>query len=123
MHYTKPMIDQVFQIRKAVPDHLRAQIKLANPHLLDILADLYRELHDKLLRELIQQLMSMAGPSWVSLLENPAPVSRPPHQQIYRGQIRQQAEAPLPPNTTTKPTTTPGHKEKTVIYRGQVVHP
>jgi hypothetical protein len=128
MQYTKPMIDQVFQIRKAVPDHLRSQIKLANPHLLNMLAELYRDLHDKLLRELITQLMSMAGPSWLSLLENPAPVPRPPHhQQMYRGQIRQQAETLTPdiaaPDTAGKPATTPGNKEKIIIYRGQVVHP
>ena len=120
MQYTKPMIDQVFQIRKAVPDHLRAQIKLANPHLLDILADLYRELHDKLLRDHIKQLMSMAGPTWLSQLENPAVVSRPhDNQQIYRGQARQQDE-PKTANTSDKSATAP--KEKTIIYRGQVIH-
>lgn len=122
MQYTKPMIDQVFQIRKTVPDHLRAQIKLANPQLLDILADLYRDLHDKLLREHIKKLMSMAGPSWLSQLENPTLLSRPHHnQQVYRGQVRQQEETPkAEANIPSKPTVAP--KEKIVIYRGQVVH-
>jgi hypothetical protein len=122
MQYTKPMIDQVFLIRKAVPDQLRAQIKLANPQLLEMLADLHRELHDKLLRELIKQLMSMAGPLWLSQLENSAPVSRPHHQQIYRGQVCHSAEIP-PSGTTDKPATTPTHKEKNVIYRGQLIQP
>ena len=122
MQYTKPMIDQVFQIRKTVPDHLRAQIKLANPQLLDILADLYRNLHDKLLREHIKKLMSMAGPSWLSQLENPESTPRPPqNQQVYRGQVRQQQDTPkAETDTPNKPTTTV--KEKTVIYRGQVIH-
>lgn len=118
MQYTKPMIDQVFQIRKAAPDHLRAQIKLANPNLLDVLADIYRGLQDKLLRELIQQLMSMAGPSWLSLLENPPPESRPNHsQQIYRGQVRADAAG-----VVAKSPVRQDGREKTVIYRGQVVH-
>jgi hypothetical protein len=117
MQYTKPMIDQVFQIRKAAPDHLRAQIKLANPELLDVLADIYRSLQDKLLRELIQQLMSMAGPAWLALLESPAPESRPNHsQQIYRGQVRPAAQVPA-----AKIAAAPTH-HKHVIYRGQLVH-
>jgi hypothetical protein len=117
MQYTKPMIDQVLQIRKAAPDHLRAQIKLANPELLDVLANIYRSLQDKLLRELIQQLMSMAGPAWLALLENPAPESRPNHsQQIYRGQVRPAAQVPVSDTAVT-----PTHHNH-MIYRGQLVH-
>lgn len=122
MQYTKPMIDQVFQIRKAAPDHLRAQIKLANPNLLDVLADAYRELHDGILRDLIQQLMSMAGPSGLSLLENPAAESRSNHnQQFYRGQPRTaEPNTTNAPSKSTPPSNTPG---KNIIYRGRIVQP
>lgn len=114
MQYTKPMIDHVFQIRKAVPDHMRGHIKLANPELPNTLAIIYREMHDKLLRERIQQFMTMAGPSWLSLLEKPANQAAPDQvQQVYRGHSRHSPE-----NT---PLTSTGAKEKMVIYRGRVV--
>jgi len=122
MQYTKPMIDQVFQIRKAAPDHLRAQIKLADPDLLDVLASIYREFHDKMLRELIKQLMLMAGPNWLSLLDGAEPESRPNHnQQVYRGQIRAAARVE-PTHAGTEMQSQTGVKHRSVIYRGQVVH-
>lgn len=124
MQYTKPMIDQVFQIRKVAPDHIRAQIKLANPNLLDYMAEIYWQFHDKSLRELIQQLMSMAGPPWLTLLEE-NPQTRPNHsQQVYRGRVRPEAlqfQAPPVKTPTSAKALTHTQKEKIVIYRGQVV--
>ncbi len=111
MLYTKPMIDQVFQIRKVAPDHIRAQIKLADPRLLDFMVELYWQFDEKALRDHIRLLMSLAGPTWVALLqENPALSSQ--NRRVYRG--REAAPDPRNPDT-------PQIKEKAVIYRGQVV--
>lgn len=114
MQYTKPMIDHVFMIRKIVPEAIRAQIKLTNPNLLDLMVDVYREIQDALLRDLIRQLMSMAGPAWLTLLNDHNSDPRPnSSQQVYRGQT-------LPP-PALPPTATVSSKGKTVIYRGQTV--
>jgi len=114
MQYTKPMIDHVFLIRKIVPDTIRPQIKLTNPDLLDVMAGMYREIQDALLRDLIRQLMSMAGPAWLTLLDAHSREPAANHsQQVYRGQI-------LPP--TAQPTIAAATvKEKTIIYRGRPV--
>jgi hypothetical protein len=118
MQYTKPMIDHVFMIRKIVPDTLRTQIKLANPNLLDVMADVYREIQDALLRDLIRQLMSMAGPSWLSLLEDHIREPSANHsQQVYRGHALPQEQV-----DDTKPQKIrAATREKTVIYRGQTL--
>jgi hypothetical protein len=113
MQYTKSMIDQIFLIRKIAPTPARTQVKLTNPELLDLLANLYQEVEDLLLRDLIRQLMTMAGPAWITRLQGHHDNS---HQQIYRGHTL----------TTTTSTPTPAKtaaaaKEKTVIYRGQIV--
>lgn len=119
MLYTKPMIDQVFQIRKAAPDHIRAQIKLANPDLLDLLASVYWQLHDNLLRDLIKQLMSMAGPSWLSLLQEENSLARSNNsQQVYRGRLIHQEEK----SGAASSTAAGGDKPKAVIYRGQKMY-
>lgn len=109
MQYTKSMIDQVFLIRKIVPTPARTQVKLTNPQLLDLLADLYLEVEDLLLRDLIHQLMTMAGPAWITRLQS-AQEERNHHQHVYRGHTV---------DATTPPPSAP--KEKTVIYRGHIV--
>lgn len=121
MQYTKPMIDHVFLIRKIVPDPLRPQIKLTNPQLLDVMAQVYRDFQDVLLRDLIRQLMSMAGPAWLSLLEEPNREPPPNHsQQMYRGRLLPQAQHDQPPTTQqTKQQTNGSSKGKTLIYRGR----
>lgn len=114
MQYTKPMIDHVFMIRKIVPDTIRAQIKLTNPNLLDVMADVYREIQDALLRDLIRQLMSMAGPAWLTLLNDHHSDAHPnSSQQVYRGHVLPPAALPKAVSATAK--------GKTVIYRGQTV--
>lgn len=114
MQYTKPMIDHVFLIRKIVPVTVRAQIKLTNPDLLDVMAVMYREIQDALLRDLIHQLMSMAGPSWLSLLEDHRGEPAANHsQQVYRGQIL--------PSTAPSTIGAAKAKEKTIIYRGHTL--
>lgn len=124
MQYTKSMIDQVFLIRKIVPAPARAHVKLTNPALLDLLVDLYREVEDLLLRDLIRQLMSMAGPAWITRLQTNYEVQESskkeehqPHQQVYRGHTIA-AATPSIPSVTQTPAAV---REKTVIYRGHTV--
>lgn len=111
MQYTKSMIDQIFLIRKIVPHSARAQIKLTNPDLLDLLVNVYREVEDLLLRDLIRQLMATAGPTWITRLQ-PSQGEHDHQHQVYRGRA-----------LTTVPSSTspPAAKEKTVIYRGHTV--
>jgi hypothetical protein len=113
MQYTKSMIDHIFLIRKIVPTPTRAQVKLTNPELLDLLANLYQEVEDLLLRDLIRQLMAMAGPAWITRLQGH---HENPHQQVYRGHaLTTAAPTPMPAKTAA------AAKEKTVIYRGHTV--
>jgi|GEM_PF-2054464 hypothetical protein len=119
MQYTKSMIDQIFLIRKIVPDRARAQVKLTNPDLLDLLLNVYREVEDLLLRDLIRQLMAMAGPAWISRLQSNQEQHKSPQDhshQMYRGCARITTPPPF-----AKTSTTAKAKEKTVIYRGHVV--
>lgn len=112
MHYTKPMIDLVLLIRKTAPSHIKPQIKLANPELLDKLVGIYPTIEERMLRALVFELMTMAGPKWVrelkqrtvathssdlkaskvpteqnNLPQNAAPATAKPRTRIYRGQV------------------------------------
>lgn len=114
MQYTKSMIDHILQIRKIAPANIRPQIKLANPDLLDELAKMYVDIQDIVIKDLIEQLMAMAGPAWQALLNNH---SAPPvnyQQKTYRGnQTKSTPPGPLDSNSK---------RTSKVIYRGHVIH-
>lgn len=86
MHYTKPMIELVFEIRRRVNAQMKPGIKLANPDLLVELGEIHRSSKDTILRTLIKELLTIAGEEWLSLLQ--APQSRGKTRvKVYRGQI------------------------------------
>lgn len=69
MQYTKPMIDLVLHIRKIAPPPLKATIKLADPDLMDHLAQHYHRLDSPELRSAITALMALAGGTWPTRLQ------------------------------------------------------
>lgn len=105
MQYTKPMIDLVFQIRKTAPAHIKPLIKLADPDLLDRLAQEYPKLNEPELRHRIAQLMTLAGPAWLALIEGDDTL------EVVTGKSRSQSG----PNTNKS-------HGKTKVYRGRNVY-
>lgn len=109
MQYTKPMIDLVFQIRKAVPNEIKPQIKLSNPELLGLLLSAYPSFEDQTLRILVAKLMEMAGSAWPLSEADRADAPA----KIYRGQT---IAVDVHPNGLAH-----SGKKKTLIYRGRRV--
>lgn len=97
MHFTKPMIELVFEIRRRVDAQMKPGIKLANPDLLVELADVYHNCKDTILRTLIKELLTIAGDQWLSLLQNGGEAPGKMRVKIYRGQVSLEA-APAPPD-------------------------
>ena len=116
MMYTKSMIEHIFLIRKVAPSHIRVNIKLANPDLLDYLAQTYIELQDAKLKSLIERLLGMAGPAWLALINGVTNGPSRENQHIYRGR-NLDTSAPSPSQNSKSPHV---HKQ-TRIYRGQVI--
>jgi hypothetical protein len=127
MQYSKPMIDLVYEIRRRVDGELKPGIKLANPDMLQELADLYHRCKDTITRLLIKELLTLAGEVWLAQIDTqikkvsaPGPAKKV--SKIYRGHINL-TDAPTqptaPPATTTKLPDTP--KKQVRIYRGQVI--
>ena len=92
MQYTKPMIDLVYEIRRRVDSDMKPGVKMANPELLQELADYHHHTKDTITKTLIKELLFLAGDRWQQLLE-PIKVETPkapdiPKQvvKIYRGQ-------------------------------------
>lgn len=115
MMYTRSMIEHVQQIRKMLPIDMRPHVRLANPDLLDQLSDLYWELQDKLIKEKIEKLMSLAGPAWLDLLHNRQQSSE--HTRCtYRG-----VALPDTPARTAKTASSENAGKRKLMYRGQPV--
>lgn len=110
MQYNKAMIDLVFQIRRAAPEDIRSQIKLSDPNLLTALPDAYPNFADSQLRNMVLQLLKLAGPSWEAEIQKR---ERPESGRMYRGQATELIQQKLPRPTTSRP--------KTIIYRGRVI--
>lgn len=92
MQYTKPMIDLVYEIRRRVDSNMKPSVKMANPEMLQELADYYQRTKDTITKTLIKELLFMAGDQWQQLLE-PAKtdVDKTPDipkqvVKVYRGQ-------------------------------------
>lgn len=112
MLYSKPMIDLVMEVRRRAPSPMKPGIKLANPEVLNELADYYPHCKDTITRTLIKELMQLAGDRWqqrLSTAETPKPKTQ---LKVYRGQTSLK-EAPGPEKS---PHTAPQR-----MYRGQVV--
>lgn len=112
MQYTKPMIDLVLLIRKTAPTHIKSQIKLANPDLLEQLINIYPNLEGRGLRSLVVELMTLAGPDWVAELKARSRITTASARPTP-APLLQEGSAPLALSPHVKP--------RTKIYRGQVV--
>lgn len=107
MQYTKPMVDLVYEIRRRVDAELKPGVKMANPELLKELAEYHQQSKDTICKALIKELLFMAGPEWLALLE-PAASDLPPTPElprqvvkVYRGQTILE-EAPREPGAAGK---------------------
>jgi hypothetical protein len=99
MHYTKPMIELVFEIRRRANAHTKPGIKLANPNLLTELGEIYRSSKDTILRTLIKELLTVAGNEWLALQQEPVEPRKKSTVKVYRGKVSL---------TETPPATEPG---------------
>lgn len=114
MHYTKPMIELVFEIRRRADAGTKLGIKLAKPELLKELAAIYHSHQDPMLRTLIKGLMGQAGEEWVGRLQSAGKESGRTTVKIYRGQTSPE-KSPTPgdtANTASQTTSSPRY------YRG-----
>lgn len=100
------MIDLVFRIRKAAPPHLKPVIKLADPDLLDRLAQEYPKLTDRELRHNTLQLMALAGPAWLALIDRSFDIEA----------VRNDTGADMDDINTSKSTS------GSMVYRGQKLY-
>jgi hypothetical protein len=71
MQYNHSMTDIVFAIRARVTFSQKPAIKTSNPELLGDLAEIYHDTLDLTLRAQIEQLMTLAGATWLALLHTP----------------------------------------------------
>lgn len=117
MQYSKPMIDLVMEVRRRVPSAMKPGIKLANPEVLDELANYYPNSKDTVTRALIKELMQLAGEPWQRRLQVPESPAPHGHQlKVYRGRASLTEKPEIPQNRDT------GEKQRPVrMYRGQVV--
>lgn len=72
MQYNQSMTNLVFAIRARLSAAHKQTIKTSNPELLGDLAEIYQATLDIKLRAEIEELMSLAGPTWSALLQKPA---------------------------------------------------
>ncbi|MGQ9427500.1 hypothetical protein ACXYTJ_16565 [Gilvimarinus sp. F26214L] len=123
MHYSKAMIELVFEIRRRVKSELKPGIKLANPGLMDELAEVYHSSKDTILRTLIKELLNSAGEHWPQLLAE-IPHSTPPDfrsttVRVYRGQVSLEAAAGAGTTESTPASDNAANADKPVrYYRG-----
>jgi hypothetical protein len=73
MKYCQIMTDLVFDIRAHLSPADKQTIKKSNPELLEELAEIYSTTDNTLLRSLIEDLMALAGTTWLALLTPPLP--------------------------------------------------
>lgn len=114
MQYSKPMIDLVYEIRRRVDTGMKPSIKLANPEMLQELADYHHRCKDTVTRTLIKELLSLTGAPWLEQLNDPTDGAKIPPQvaKVYRGQV----------SLVNAPIADAAKPQKPVrIYRGQVV--
>src|SRR5690606_18353291 len=120
--YSKPMIDLVYEIRRRVDGELKPGIKLANPDMLQELAEFYHRCKDTVTRLLIKELLTPAGETWLAQIDNSIKNAPPSKQlsKVYRGHVSLSDS----PTASTAPEETFSQntpKKQVRIYRGQVI--
>lgn len=117
MQFTKPMIELVYEIRRAVPGDLKPSVKLANPELFDELKAYYLDKANAVTKALIKELFHLAGPEWVDMLAQPDKTRPKQRVKVYRGQTIFEDKKETAPLTEAQRK----HMKKRV-YRGQVIY-
>lgn len=112
MQYSKPMIDLVYEIRRRVDPATKPGVKMANPEMLQELADYYQRSKDVVTKALIKELLFLAGDEWIEIIEGKTAEIPKQTVKVYRGQVSL-VDAPL---ANTQPAPKPQR-----IYRGQIV--
>lgn len=129
MQYSKPMIDLVYEIRRRVDSEMKPGIKLANPEMLQDLANFHHHCKDTVTKTLIKELLLLAGAPWNLQLQAPQPHTQPSQSQsktpkqlahIYRGQVSL-VDAPIQDSLAQDIPKEPLPRKPVRIYRGQVV--
>lgn len=130
MQFTKPMIELVYEIRRRVDTDLKPAVKLANPDMLQELAQFYNTCKDVVTKALIKELFYLAGDG-VAELGGMGGMSEKPAVQVYRGQIsvspvaavasKQEAEARQQNTAALSPTAEVQPAKSQRIYRGQII--
>ncbi|SMF05376.1 hypothetical protein SAMN02745866_00422 [Alteromonadaceae bacterium Bs31] len=109
--YNKPMIDLVREIRLRVPGEHKPSVKLANPELLSLVIEIYQQSSDNVLKALMRELLSMAGPPWPERLMHNDHSKNDYQVKVYRGQAQLVEKKDAPVQAA----------KRKIIYRGQVV--
>lgn len=118
MHFNKPMIDLVREIRKQVGADSKSLIKLANPELFSELVTVCQQSENNILKTLIKELFSIAEDGWLErLAEHTGDGSRRNETRVYRGQITSVRSVSLKPPVTLKNPAVAAQK----MYRGRPV--
>lgn len=117
MQFSRPMIELVFEIRRRVDSEMKPGVKLANPQMMQELAELYQRGADVIIKALIKELFTLAGEDWQDILEHPEIQVQKQSMKMYRGQAAL-TDQPAPEELVeevrqpTKPVR---------IYRGQII--
>lgn len=130
MHYTKPMIELVYEIRRLVPSELKPGVKLANPDLFAELADYFHQNPSTIVKALIKELFRLSeDEDLLALIFPPAePQTEEPEAKgaklfkSYRGILsleKKVAGEALDGEGGSDEGETPAKKKR--MYRGQVV--
>ena len=116
MQYTKPMVDLVYEIRRRVDLDMKPGVKMANPELLQELAEYHHHTKDTITKTLIKELLFLAGDQWLLLLEpthtTVETMTEIPRQivKVYRGQTTLEEARPATPSKSVR------------MYRGQPIY-
>ena len=111
MHFTKPVIDLIFDIRRIAPLEVRPKIKLSNPKLLVLLIEIYKQYDQASLQLRIKQLITVAEPTLMTMISDQ---EQQPTKRMYRGQPIAQSEGERSSVVQNHP-----GKRTPIIYRGQ----
>lgn len=117
MQFSRPMIELVFEIRRRVDSAMKPDVKLANPQMMQELAELYHRGPDVIIQALIKELFTLAGEDWLEVLEHPEIQAQKQSMKMYRGQaaLTDQPAAEAAPAEVRPPA------RPVRIYRGQII--
>jgi hypothetical protein len=93
MQYNRDMMEIVYTIRNRLDAQARSSIKPSNPEMLEDLAEIYRTCGDEVLTGLIEDLMTLAGSTWLALLKKAE--TNPPTKSLGKTPRASVEQSPL----------------------------